>query len=310
MTVSVCMGTYNGEKYIEEQLYSILHQTRRPDEVILCDDRSTDKTVEIIEKFIIKNQLEDSWRLYRNTENKGYPSNFYYAGSLCTKEIVFLADQDDIWAEKKLERMCKVLEDNKNVKVISCKFGLIDTEGGDIHTFMKPTRNTGTGQLRRVAIGDVFYKFEWPGMVIAYNNEWYRRTIRESEKIPHDFVICAKGAEEEVFYQLDESLAYHRRHNNNVGGEEHRLTRLLSKSRKVKEVEDYLKILDSFRAEGVLQTNAGKEALDRKYQTMIDRYEALESGKISRIITNAWKNKREVRLATVVCDLIIVKMSS
>lgn len=310
MTISVCMGTYNGEKYIEEQLYSILHQTKQPDEVILCDDGSADRTVKIIQNFISENQLEGVWKLYQNAENKGYPSNFYYASGLCTKDVVFFADQDDIWAEKKLERMCKVLEDNEDVMVVSCKFGLINAEGDDIHTIMKPTKSTGTGQLRRVTIKDVFYKFEWPGMVIAYRNEWYRKAVCESKKVPHDFMICARAAEENVFYQMDESLAFHRRHSNNVGGEEHRLTRLLSKSRKVREIEDYLKILDSFKSEGVLQSGAGKEALGRKYQIMIDRYEALQSGKISRIIRNAWKNRQDVRMATLVCDLIIVKMSS
>ena len=63
MTVSVCMGIYNGEKYIEEQLDSILRQTRRAEEVILCDDCSTDRTVEIVRLFIEKHGLGESWRL-------------------------------------------------------------------------------------------------------------------------------------------------------------------------------------------------------------------------------------------------------
>lgn len=102
MTVSVCMGIYNGEKYIEEQLDSILRQTRRAEEVILCDDCSTDRTVEIVRLFIEKHGLGESWRLCCNKENRGYPGNFYYAMSLCAGDVVFLADQDDIWAETKL----------------------------------------------------------------------------------------------------------------------------------------------------------------------------------------------------------------
>ena len=105
MTVSVCMGTYNGETYIEQQLNTILRQTKAPEEVILCDDGSTDNTVSIIERFIRKNGLDGKWKLYRNKINKGYPSNFYYACSLCNEEIVFLADQDDIWKNDKIEKM-------------------------------------------------------------------------------------------------------------------------------------------------------------------------------------------------------------
>lgn len=310
MTISVCMGTYNGEKYIEEQLYSILYQTKQPDEVILCDDGSADRTVEIIQNFISENQLEGVWKLYQNAENKGYPSNFYYASGLCTKDVVFLADQDDIWAEKKLERMCKVLEDNEDVMVVSCKFGLINAEGDDIHTIMKPTKSTGTGQLRRVTIKDVFYKFEWPGMVIAYRNEWYRQEICESKKVPHDFMICARAAEEKVFYQMDESLAFHRRHSNNVGGEEHRLTRLLSKSRKVREIEDYLRSLDGFKREEALRTREGQEELRRKMQIMQTRLETLKSGKLTKVLINAIRNCKNVRLVTVICDVLIVKQNA
>lgn len=320
MTTSVCMGIYNGEKYIEEQLYSILHQTKQPDEVILCDDGSTDKTIEIIRKFIRQNQLEHNWKLYQNAENKGYPANFYYACSLCTMEIVFLADQDDIWAEKKLERMCAVLTENPDAKAVCCKFGLIDSDGGNIRTIMAPTHNTGTGQLRKVTIDDVFYKCEWPGMVLAYRNEWYQKLWDDldcsanidncnqiTQEIPHDFLICARAAEENGFLQMDEELACHRRHDNNTGGEEHRLKKLLNKARKMKEIEDYLRILEAFEQGQVLQTESGKAVLQRKLQSMQGRYKALCSGKICRVLGNAWKQRREVRLATVVCDLVIVK---
>lgn len=316
MTTSVCMGTYNGEKYIEEQLYSILHQTKTPDEVVICDDCSADGTVEKIQKFIIDNHLEGSWHLYQNQQNKGYPANFYYACSLCTKEVVFLSDQDDIWSENKLEQMCKILEENPKAKAVCCKFGLIDAEGGNIRTIMAPTNNKGTGNLRDITIEDVFYKCEWPGMVVAYRNAWYQAWSVEGEasgkeypasKIPHDFLICARAAEENGFLQMDEELAYHRRHDNNAGGEEHRLVKLLNKQRKLNEIEDYLRILDAFAEEKVLQTAEGKEALQRKLQSMKDRYNALQSGKVGEVLKNARKHRGEVRLATLVCDVAIVR---
>ena len=76
MTISVCMCTYNGEKYILPQLESIHAQTVAPDEVIICDDNSTDQTVSIIRDFIKEHGLEDTWSLHCNEENKGYPGNF------------------------------------------------------------------------------------------------------------------------------------------------------------------------------------------------------------------------------------------
>ena len=174
MTVSVCMGIYNGEKYIEEQLDSILRQTRRAEEVILCDDCSTDRTVEIVRLFIEKHGLGESWRLCCNKENRGYPGNFYYAMSLCAGDVVFLADQDDIWAETKLERMCAVLEAHSEADVLACKFGLMDGEGERIHAVMAPSRSLGTRKLRQVGLREIFRKYQWPGMVLAYRNGWYR----------------------------------------------------------------------------------------------------------------------------------------
>lgn len=312
MTISVCMSTYNGENYIEEQLYSILHQSCRPDEVVICDDASGDRTVEIIENFIRDNQLSEVWKLYKNTENRGYPANFYRAMSLCSGNLVFLSDQDDIWHEKKLEQMSKTLDRHTEAKALCCKFGLIDAAGKDIHSVMTPVRAGGTGELRRITVADVFYKCEWPGMVIAYRNEWYRtrveaQTLSITETIPHDLLICARAAEEQGFFQMDKELAYHRRHESNAGREEHRVGRLLDKGRKQREIQDYLDYLNALLEGQVLQTEEGNKALHQKTKVMEERFRALKTGKITNVLRWAWKNRSDVRFATAVCDVLIVK---
>lgn len=308
MTISVCMCTYNGEKYILPQLESIHAQTVTPDEVIICDDNSTDQTVSIIRDFIKEHGLEDTWSLHCNEENKGYPGNFYYAGSLCTKEVVFLSDQDDVWHKEKIERMCEALEES-NAQVVCCKFSLMDADGEVVHTAMAPTKSGESGMLRQVSITDVFYKCEWPGMVLAYRNAWYQEHMGKISmpRIPHDFLICAWAGEENSFAQMDLELAFHRRHDSNAGGEEHRLGKLLQKGRKVKEIETYLQILRSFAEDRLLLTEEGNEALAKKTTSMEDRLNALQSGKFSQVIQNAKKHKDEIRPATLICDLLIVK---
>ncbi len=376
MTVSVCMGIYNGEKYIEEQLDSILRQTRRAEEVILCDDCSTDRTVEIVRLFIEKHGLGESWRLCCNKENRGYPGNFYYAMSLCAGDVVFLADQDDIWAETKLERMCAVLEAHSEADVLACKFGLMDGEGERIHAVMAPSRSLGTRKLRQVGLREIFRKYQWPGMVLAYRNGWYRergmgicgqespgqkgaRTAGEAEecheemgqsrkdgnqshaetgqsredrsrshedaghhgedgsgpcgnggsefKVPHDIFLCAMAAEEGAFFHMDEELAHHRRHEDNTAAEEHRVGKLLQKERKLWEIEKYLRMLGEFEERRVLRTEAGKRILREKTQAMEGRYEALQSGRIWRVLRAAARDWRQVRGVAVVCDLVIVR---
>nr|WP_304579064.1 glycosyltransferase [uncultured Acetatifactor sp.] len=376
MTVSVCMGIYNGEKYIEEQLDSILRQTRRAEEVILCDDCSTDRTVEIVRLFIEKHGLGESWRLCCNRENRGYPGNFYYAMSLCAGDVVFLADQDDVWAETKLERMCAVLEEHPEAEVLACKFGLMDGEGERIHAVMAPSRSLGTRKLRQVGLREIFRKYQWPGMVLAYRNGWYRergmgicgqespgqkgaRTAGEAEecheemgqsrkdgnqshaetgqsredrsrshedaghhgedgsgpcgngesefKVPHDIFLCAMAAEEGAFFHMDEELAHHRRHEDNTAAEEHRVGKLLQKKRKLWEIEKYLRMLGEFEERRVLRTEVGKRILREKTQAMEGRYEALQSGRIWRVLRAAARDWRQVRGVAVVCDLVIVR---
>lgn len=310
MSTSVCMGIYNGAAYLEAQLESIRSQTKPPDEVILCDDGSRDASAELAEAFIDRHGLRESWKLYRNQERKGYPGNFYYAMGLCRGDIVFLADQDDIWAAGKMELMCGILETHPDSKCVCCKFGLIDGAGKDIHSLMQPAVSHGTGRVRTVSIADVFYKCEWPGMVLAYRREWYRKRMGDRQtveniRIPHDFLVCALAAEAHGFLQTDSELAYHRRHDSNAGGEEHRLGRLLNRERKLGEIETYNRLLDAFREEGILSSREAGKALEDKRIVMGERYEALLSRRITRVLANAWRRRGMVRPATVICDVIL-----
>lgn len=307
MSVSVCIAAFNGERFIETQLFSIMRQTRQPDEVIICDDCSQDRTVEKTRDFIARHHLEDRWRLIQNVENKGYPENFYYVMGLCTSDIVLLADQDDVWAETKLEKMLSVMEQYPEANVVACKFGLIDSGDRKIHTVMGPSRSLGTGKVHRIGIYDIFYKYEWPGMVLAYRNKWYEGCEKGGAGIPHDIFICAKAAESHTFFQVDEVLAYHRRHEKNTAAEEHRVGKLLHKKRKLWEIEKYIEMLRLFKEQKVLRTEEGRQALMKKCQVMEGRYDALLSGQISRVLKEAFLNRKNVRFATVICDLLIVK---
>lgn len=116
MKISVAMCTYNGEKYIKEQLESILSQTIIPDELVVCDDVSKDKTWMILEEFKKKAQI--SVRLVRNKTNLGSNQNFAKAISLCTGDIIFLSDQDDIWLPHKVEAMVKVFAAKPDIGMV------------------------------------------------------------------------------------------------------------------------------------------------------------------------------------------------
>jgi glycosyltransferase involved in cell wall biosynthesis len=106
LTICVAMCTYNGERFLLEQLDSFLAQTRQPDELVVCDDGSTDRTREILEKF--KHKAPFSVRLYLNEQNLGFRRNFEKALSLCQGDLIALSDQDDIWLPEKINEVERV----------------------------------------------------------------------------------------------------------------------------------------------------------------------------------------------------------
>jgi glycosyltransferase involved in cell wall biosynthesis len=101
-TISVAMCTYNGATHLREQLASIAAQTRPPDELVVCDDCSTDETAEVVREFA--SAAPFPVRLHVNEVNLGSTRNFGKAISLCAGDIIALSDQDDVWLPRKLER--------------------------------------------------------------------------------------------------------------------------------------------------------------------------------------------------------------
>lgn len=100
MKISVALCTYNGAKFLQEQLASIALQTRSPDELVICDDGSIDETLRIAHDFA--NTCSFIVRIYTNAKNIGSSKNFEQAIGLCTGDIIALTDQDDIWYSDKL----------------------------------------------------------------------------------------------------------------------------------------------------------------------------------------------------------------
>lgn len=122
MKVSVAMATYNGANYIEEQLDSILKQTRAVDELIICDDCSRDNTVTIVENFIIRHHLKSKWSIEVNEKNLGFGSNFFHAITKTSGEIIFFCDQDDIWTLDRVQAMTEVIEANPAILMLGSEY--------------------------------------------------------------------------------------------------------------------------------------------------------------------------------------------
>lgn len=128
MTTSVAMCTYNGARYLKQQLDSIASQTRQVNEVVVCDDCSKDRTCSIVEKFADSNPGIHV-RLIKNETNVGFLRNFEHALSLCSGDLIFLSDQDDVWMEDKVEVFCNYFETHPDVNFAFSNAELINSIG-------------------------------------------------------------------------------------------------------------------------------------------------------------------------------------
>lgn len=168
MKNSVVMATYNGEKYIIEQLDSIRNQTLPPDEVIICDDCSTDNTRKIIEDYIIRYDLT-GWNLFINDVNIGFYNNFFKALRLCTGDIIYLSDQDDVWDSCKIEKFTKYYNASLNLMMVQSRFRFIDSEGNKLKE-EEAYHYYKSGHICNLSIIDMC-KFSGSGFTMSFRKE-------------------------------------------------------------------------------------------------------------------------------------------
>lgn len=126
MNISVCMATYNGERYVVEQIASILEQLSSDDEVIIVDDCSKDNTVKILQ-----NLNDYRIQIYLNDRNRGINYSFERAICLAKNDFIFLSDQDDIWIKGRVSLMVKELLDT-GALLVSSNFEFMDMNGKKI----------------------------------------------------------------------------------------------------------------------------------------------------------------------------------
>lgn len=134
MKVSVAMCTYNGAAFIAQQLDSIATQTILPNEIVICDDGSTDATLDIINSFSAR--FPNPITVHRNSVNLGSIRNFEQAMRMCSGDIIMLSDQDDIWYPDRVERSLDELMSDKQIGYVFSDADLIDCEGVSLNKML------------------------------------------------------------------------------------------------------------------------------------------------------------------------------
>lgn len=154
MRLSVALCTFNGERFLPDQLASIRAQERLPDELVACDDGSTDRTVELLRAFAADSPFRV--RVEVNPTRLGSSDNFARAVSLCTGDLVALCDQDDVWLSGKLATLEAALAAVPGASFAFSDADVVDETGKPLgYTLWKAIR-FGWAERRRFAAGAGF----------------------------------------------------------------------------------------------------------------------------------------------------------
>lgn len=167
--ISVVMATYNGEEFIEKQLESIRNQSLKPDEVIICDDCSTDSTERIIVDFIKKYNLL-TWKYERNTENLGYYRNFVNCVEKCNGDTIYFSDQDDIWDLNKIMVFESTFRNHKDVTLIQSNYLLIDANDKIINNNINYHESKNRNNISYLNAFDIC-RYAGAGFTMAFRKE-------------------------------------------------------------------------------------------------------------------------------------------
>lgn len=209
---SIVVTTYNGEKYIIEQLQSIYKQTYSNMEVYILDDKSTDNTTNLVQSYIDKHNLGERWHLIINTINKGWRKNFIDGMKLCNGDFIFPCDQDDIWNHDKISKMICIMNANNNINVLASNIMEFFENG---KTRIRPLKEDG--DVKKHAIVKNFFDNEYPGCSFCVRRSFFEKIEQFWwEKQPYDALLWRYAMFSDSLYTVSECLIEQRIHSDST----------------------------------------------------------------------------------------------
>lgn len=203
--ISVCMATYNGERYIHEQIDSILSQLGKNDELLISDDGSKDNTIQIIQSII-----DPRIKILKNGQPHGVVHNFENALREAKGDYIILADQDDVWQHNRVAKAVDILKDGRFDCVTSNRV-IIDANG----------IRHGGAVMKQDFTSFPFWKVLWHnpyiGCCMAFTRKHLDLVLPFPDKLPmHDLWIGLLAHKQGTSAFIEEPLIMYRRHGENV----------------------------------------------------------------------------------------------
>ena len=215
-TVSVAISTYCGEKFVAEQIGSILAQDSAPFEIVLCDDCSKDRTVELAKKLLEGSAI--GARIIENSSNFGVTKNFEKCIMLCNGDIVLTADQDDVWESDKVSKLIRAFDDPEVVLAYS-DAAIIDAEGNEQVSSLYRRDGFWPEPFSQKAFEDAVVRLSQTvyGCTMAFRRDFVQKIIPFMDtKANHDaWIMCCAPLYGKVAF-VPEALMSYRIHGNNT----------------------------------------------------------------------------------------------
>lgn len=206
--VSVVIATYNGEKYLLEQLDSITNQTYKNIEIIICDDNSTDGTKKIIKNFAENNP---NVYYYLNVNNLGVNKNFEEGFLKAKGDFISISDQDDIWKTEKIEQQMLLFKTEEIILVHSGSLTFKDNI-----LFQSKTILSGSKQMTGNDPKKLLLRNTIAGHNIIFRKKLLQYILPFPEKVYYDWWLCEVATCNGEIASTSQILAYQRHHNQNL----------------------------------------------------------------------------------------------
>jgi glycosyltransferase involved in cell wall biosynthesis len=284
--IEVVLCAYNGDKYIRQQVESILGQSLKPARLSIYDDGSADGTMQVVEEIARNNDSGVEMILHRNARNLGYVRNFEQAIRNATLEFIALCDQDDVWERDKLEVLFAEFDDHTGV-VFSDAL-LVDHRAASLdHTLWQAIRLTRKRQAsfrnppeaRRLLLQQSFVT----GAALIMRRSLAARIPPFPAAAPHDYWIAIVASELSVLKPVDRVLYKYRQHPENAMGQgewsiARRALKLLrmAEARYADELHTYEQIAQAL--EGRAELEPARERFRAKAEFLRERHDAVQSG--------------------------------
>lgn len=213
---NVIMATYNGEKYVVEQLDSIVKQTILPHSIIIRDDCSTDNTCSIIHEYIQNYSGSIKFNVIESSRNLGYVKNFEVLSRASDAEIIFFCDQDDVWVKNKAEIILNKINENPSLNLIFSDAKLVNDKLQQIGLLWN--RIGFNFDKERITLARLHKKSVVTGATMACRREFLHSLVPFPEHVPHDLWLSACSTFEGSIGICREPLIQYRQHANNQIG--------------------------------------------------------------------------------------------